>query len=1031
MGAPAALLQAAPFTFDADGALPLNDGSGVWTAIDTNWSPDGLSLGLWGNGATDIATFGVNSGAAGTVTVDTVNANGITFSAPGSGNYTLSGGTITLLGTTPTITANVDATISSALAGTAGFTKAGAGTLTLSGTNTLTGTVNVNSGTLKLAAGNVLPSNTAFTVTGTGAGVTATLDLGSANQTTGAISMGGSTATSASQIIGSGTLTITGDITYVMTNNPLGAKILVPTLDLNGATRLITVNASTNASPDMTISSVIQNGAVTKQNSGGLALSGLNTFSGGITINNGNVQITVIGIKGQPGNLGNNDTIILGNTTSNTGQITYNGVGETTDRIIRLQGTTGGGNITNNNSGGAATPLKFTSDLNVSGAGSKTFTLQGTGTGEFAGLISNNSATNLTTVTKAQGGSWTLSATNTFSGGMNINQGIVNVTVIGNKGQNGNLGNVNTINLGSGTTNGQIVYNGVGETTDRTLNLNGTTGGGTLTSNATTTPLKFTSDLTATGVGNKTLTLQGTGSAEFAGLLVNPAANVTSVTKAGTGTWILSNTNTYSGATTVNAGTLQISNNAAIGSGTLTLNDTSFFEPIVADRTISNPVVIGGATATIQGSRNLTLTGSLTNSGGSRTLAGSMASGFTLNINGPVYMSELATTGRTLIMGGSGNTVINGVIADFNGAGLAGTLRKNGAGTLILNANNTYTGDTNDRNGILVIGGNVGVSVPSPVGAAATPIVIGLETGAANANTPTLLTGGAFTVSRSIVASDLSTGTETLGGSHTSGTSIYAGNVTLGLTATVGKDLSLTAATGGTVVFSGNIVANGTSTANITKIGGGTVVYSGADTYTGTTTVSAGSLLVNGTHLNAGAYIVSGGTLGGGGTITTNNANVTVSGTGRLSPGNSPGLLTLSLGTGVLDVSAAGPGSLVFDLGDAVPANSDRVVLSSGTLNIGTLDFAAFSFVPQPGFAPGDFTLFQGTSPIIGTLGNATGTVNGLGATLKVVGNDLVLSVPEPSAVGLVALAGTGLLARRHRVRRECTLPEVGETRRV
>jgi hypothetical protein len=59
--------------------------------------------------------FGVANGAAGAIAVGTVNANGITFNAPGSGAYTLSGGTISLGGTTPTITANTNAAIGSAL----------------------------------------------------------------------------------------------------------------------------------------------------------------------------------------------------------------------------------------------------------------------------------------------------------------------------------------------------------------------------------------------------------------------------------------------------------------------------------------------------------------------------------------------------------------------------------------------------------------------------------------------------------------------------------------------------------------------------------------------------------------------------------------------------------------------------------------------------------------------------------------------------------------------------------------------------
>lgn len=140
-------LGAASFSWDADGAAPLNDGAGNWNATDgTNWA-NGATYGAWGNTTADEAIFGVNNGAADTITVGTVNANKLTFNAPGSGNYTLSGGTITLGGTTPTITAATNATIDSAVAGAA-FTKAGAGNLTLN--NSVAGALTVTTGTLTL-----------------------------------------------------------------------------------------------------------------------------------------------------------------------------------------------------------------------------------------------------------------------------------------------------------------------------------------------------------------------------------------------------------------------------------------------------------------------------------------------------------------------------------------------------------------------------------------------------------------------------------------------------------------------------------------------------------------------------------------------------------------------------------------------------------------------------------------------------------------------------------------------------------------
>lgn len=137
----AALSQAQAASFwDADGVAPLNDGAGAWNATGgTNWNT-GDTYGAWGNSTADEAIFGAANGAAGSITVGTVNANKITFNAPGSGTYLLSGGTITLGGASPTITVNANARIDSTLTSTAAnaFIR-GTGTLTLGGAAAFTG----------------------------------------------------------------------------------------------------------------------------------------------------------------------------------------------------------------------------------------------------------------------------------------------------------------------------------------------------------------------------------------------------------------------------------------------------------------------------------------------------------------------------------------------------------------------------------------------------------------------------------------------------------------------------------------------------------------------------------------------------------------------------------------------------------------------------------------------------------------------------------------------------------------------------
>jgi autotransporter-associated beta strand protein len=85
-------------------------------------------------------------------------------------------------------------------------------------------------------------------------------------------------------------------------------------------------------------------------------------------------------------------------------------------------------------------------------------------------------------------------------------------------------------------------------------------------------------------LGNKTLTVQGStaGTGEIAGAIGNSAGFATSLTKAGTGAWVLSGSNNYSGATTITGGTLELrgSINGTIGvtaetGGTLLLSGGS------------------------------------------------------------------------------------------------------------------------------------------------------------------------------------------------------------------------------------------------------------------------------------------------------------------------------------------------------------------------------------------------------------------------------------------------------------------------
>jgi autotransporter-associated beta strand protein len=145
----------APVSWDTvanDAAI--TGGGGTWDTTANNWTTNGGATNVaWVNGNNDTAVFG---DAGGGVAVGTaITANGMIFDGTG---YAVSGNTITLAGTTPTITANADAAVSSVLSGAAGLVKDGAGVLTLTGANNYTGNTVVSAGTLRLGNGTTQPT---------------------------------------------------------------------------------------------------------------------------------------------------------------------------------------------------------------------------------------------------------------------------------------------------------------------------------------------------------------------------------------------------------------------------------------------------------------------------------------------------------------------------------------------------------------------------------------------------------------------------------------------------------------------------------------------------------------------------------------------------------------------------------------------------------------------------------------------------------------------------------------------------------
>jgi autotransporter-associated beta strand protein len=414
--------------------------------------------------------------------------------------------------------------------------------------------------------------------------------------------------------------------------------------------------------------------------------------------------------------------------------------------------------------------------------------------------------------------------------------------------------------------------------------------------------------------------------------------------------------------------------------------------PVAGDSLIFAIPVAGGTRTTVNDLTVDTLIAGITVNAAAFVLGGNeiyLGGNVTQNVNNA---SSGATGGNLAMVLQQGTEfVINSLGAGAyrwdQAAVISGSfgLTKSGNGTLRLNtATHTYSGDTIINAGTIEL-----VTGHLPSGAGKGNVIVNSGGGLLINNLTTGINGlyGTGVVSKT----GSNTRTLTVGNGDANGD--FAGTITM---------------TGGN--------------SGITKTGAGTQKFSGTITSPGGITISAGTVLMNGTHSGlsgANGYSVSG-TLGGTGTVSMagSTGSIVVNSGGRLSPGHDVGAagvltLTLNAASAVNISGAATPtssGAFVFDL--ASTANSDKILLTSGLLNIGSgvLELDDFSFNTLGGFGQGTYTLFDTGSAITGTLGsNLSGVVGGLNATLGISddGQDIILTVvPEPSTL---ALAGLGL----------------------
>ncbi|MFN6017303.1 MAG: beta strand repeat-containing protein, partial [Verrucomicrobiota bacterium] len=619
-------------------------------------------------------------------------------------------------------------------------------------------------------------------------------------------------------------------------------------------------------------------------------ISGL-TFNGSV----GNYTIGTTG--GNALHMTSGGSILIGNgLTSNNTTITINAP------ILMYGGLT-----INNQAPNLTNKFLIGGNITSATASAKTLTLQSisannANVSEITGLISNGSGT-VSVTQSTSGGVWRLlNDANSFTGNLSIGGGTVGVSSIGDQGVASAAGAGTTINIGSTSSGANLSYLGGAATTNRTINMAGTTGNATIFQQGTGL-LKLTS-FTVTGAGNKTLFLRGTGAAgEIAGNIVDHSVgNRTALTKQDANTWTLSGTNTYSGNTTVSGGILTFANTAS----------KSASSNVTAAAAGTVGLGVGGA-----GYYTASDVGTLFNTGNFTGISLNAASGVAID-----------------------TTNAGGTFDQSTALNAARTLTKLGTGTLVLSASNTLSNTTSSAGTLRVGNANA----------------LGSGTSALAVNAGTLdLTGNSVTVgvlsgtsSSAIVTSGVA-GSVTLT-SNTTSSSTYAGSIQdgsgkVGLTKSGnGGTLTLTGSSSytGLTTVSGNGSVLSITDANAlgaSGTGNGTTVNTDARLNLSNNITLTESLTINGrgTTANTGALSSSGGNNTIASAITLGSASriVVTSGTLTLSGGVTSSLGGLTIGTTgsntTLNItSAIDVGSSVFNAYGSAATNATVVLGATG-----------------------------------------------------------------------------------------------------
>jgi len=739
---------------DLTGAGPtISDG------VTTNIRIGNTSTGDVGQGAgtttvntirsTDALARTITVGAGNTLRVGTsggilaTGAGGLTIGASGNAGTLTAGGADNTAGelflnTTTGVTVN--SVIADNGTGQVALIKAGSGTATLTAASTNTGGTYVNGGLLLLTAGtDRLATNGNISLYG------GTLNLGTSTQNlSGELVIAGGAFNSSGAVVGGGSIT---NGTINKTGNSIDARGGVL-----GATITGTVG-------------------INKTTAGALSLSNTaaNTFTGTTFITEGTVvggaAANVIGISGDlvVGSVGGGNAASYRNSGNNTafsssrnltvysnGSVSFGGgaqnIGNSSASINIIGGSVTGNQVyvynTINMTGGvwaantfgnvnsftiSASPDTALISGGLNATTTKTFTVAD-GAASVDLLVTGAIAGTGSQLVKSGAGLMQVNGSKTYTGATTVNAGILSVDTLANGAANSGLGASSSaagnLLLRDGST---LRYTGGATSTDRlfTVGLSGAGQSATLDASGSGAVSFTNAGNIAWGTSNQTRTLILGGSNadnnSLASVIANNGTGAVSVTKNGAGKWILGGVNTYTGATTINAGTLLV--NGSIGNSTVNINGGV----LGGNGTVGGVNVNSGGSLAAGASIGTLNTGSL-----------SFASGgtFALEINTDLGTTDLLNvTGGLSITGGAvltlsdlgSNAVLNTTltIIDYTTTWDGGLFTYNGnvladGATFSYGANN-YTIDYDDGSAVTL----TVAAIPEP----ATTALVGMALG--------------------------------------------------------------------------------------------------------------------------------------------------------------------------------------------------------------------------------------------------------------------------------------------------------------